>query len=326
MRPFSYERAPDANAAVKAGSADGAMFLAGGTTLADLMRLEVLRPRALVDLGGLALTAIEDTADGGLKIGALVTNDAVAYDPRVVERYPVLHQAILAGASPQIRNMATTGGNLLQRTRCPYFRDPQVAHCNRRVPGSGCAAIGGVTRSHAILGTSPHCIATHPSDMAVGLLALDALVHIHGARGPRTLPLDDLHLVPGNHPEIETGLQPGELITHVELPATRFAKHSHYVKVRDRASFAFALASAAVAVELAEGSIAEARIALGGVATKPWRADKVEAILVGKRPSLDLFVQAASAAVDGAKPQDGNRFKVELVQRTLIRALDEVMA
>jgi xanthine dehydrogenase YagS FAD-binding subunit len=325
MHPFTYERAKDEQAATTAGAATSASFLAGGTTLVDLMRLEVMRPETLVDLGGLvALSKIEQSADGSVKIGALVTNAALAYHAAILRGFPALSEAILAGASPQIRNVATTGGNLLQRTRCPYFRDPQVTSCNKRAPGSGCAAIGGVTRSHAVLGISEKCIATHPSDMAVAMVALDAVVHIRGAKGTRTIPIADLHELPGQHPEIETVLAPGELITHVELPATPFAKTSRYVKVRDRASYAFALASAAVAVQLEGGTIRAVRIALGGVGTKPWRAKDSEEMLVGKKGDRAAFSAAAAKALAGAKTQDGNRFKVELAQRTIVRALEEV--
>jgi len=323
MHPFTYARATDEAGAI-AASTEHSSFLAGGTTLVDLMRLEVMQPHAIVDLGGLALTAIEETA-GGVKIGALVTNHALAYHPAITKSFPVLSEALLAGASPQIRNMATTGGNLLQRTRCPYFRDPQITSCNKRAPGSGCSAIGGVTRSHAVLGTSSKCIATHPSDMAVALVALDAIVHVRGANGTRTVPIANLHELPGEHPERETVLEAGELITHVELPASPFAKRSHYVKVRDRASFAFALASAAVAVQLEGTTLASVRIALGGVGTKPWRAKEAEELLVGKPGSRDAFTAAATAALASAKAQDGNKFKIELAQRTIVRALEEVI-
>ncbi len=324
MHPFTYTRATDEAGAVSSGSAATTSFLAGGTTLVDLMRLEVMRPSAVVDLGGLALAQIEESSDGSVKIGALVTNSALAYHAAIVKGFPVLSQAILAGASPQVRNVATTGGNLLQRTRCPYFRDPQITSCNKRAPGSGCAAIGGVTRSHAVLGTSDKCIATHPSDMAVALVALDAVVHVRGAHGTRTIAVSELHELPGQHPEKETVLAPGELITHVELPATPFAKTSRYVKVRDRASFAFALASAAVAVQLEGTAIGTVRIALGGVGTKPWRAREAEEMLVGKQRDRTLFTAAARRALVSATPQEGNKFKIELAQRTIVRALEEV--
>lgn len=324
MQPFTYTRASDETGAVTAGSAHRASFLAGGTTLVDLMRLEVMRPESLVDLGGLALTKIEESIDGSVKIGALVTNSALAYHATIVKGFPVLREALLAGASPQIRNVATTGGNLLQRTRCPYFRDPQITSCNKRAPGSGCSAIGGVTRSHAVLGTSEKCIASHPSDMAVAMVALDAVVHVRGAKGTRTLPVADLHELPGQHPEKETVLAPGELITHVELPASGFAKRSRYVKVRDRASFAFALASTAVAVQLEGATIRAVRIALGGVGTKPWRAKEAEELLVDKKSDRAAFAAAAARALADAKAQEGNRFKIDLAQRTIVRALEEV--
>jgi xanthine dehydrogenase YagS FAD-binding subunit len=319
MQPFAYVRADSVDHAVASGRRGDVQYIAGGTSLVDLMRLEVLRPRAVVDITGLGLTAIEDQ-NGGLKIGALATNTDVAYHPLVVQRFPALAEALLSGASPQLRNMATVGGNLLQRTRCPYFRDG-ISPCNKRAPGTGCAALDGYTRSHAVLGGSPRCIATHPSDMAVALVALDAIVHTQGPSGNRAIAVADFHTLPGEHPEIESVLVPGELVTHVELPATPFAARSRYTKVRDRASFSFALASAAVALDLRGGTIRDARIALGGLATKPWRARDAERWLIGKPPALDAFRRAAAMAIDGAAPRDGNAFKVELGRRTILRAL-----
>jgi xanthine dehydrogenase YagS FAD-binding subunit len=319
MQPFHYLRAESADQAVAAGQRDAARFIAGGTTLIDLMRLEVMRPTSLVDITGLPLSQIEDLG-GGLRIGALATNTDVAYHALVTARFPALSEALLSGASPQLRNLATVGGNLLQRTRCPYFRDG-VSSCNKRAPGSGCAALEGFTRSHAVLGTSTRCIATHPSDMCVALVALDAIVHTHGPSGDRAIPIADFHTLPGEHPEIESVLSPGELVTSVELPASPFAARSRYTKVRDRASFSFALASAAVALDLRGGTVMDARIALGGVATKPWRAKDAERALIGKPPSLDSFRRAAAIAVEGATPRDDNAFKVELARRTILRAL-----
>jgi xanthine dehydrogenase YagS FAD-binding subunit len=325
MQPFVYLRPDSLDQALAGGRRDAAHYIAGGTTLVDLMRLEVMRPRAIVDLtglaaaGGLGLAAIEDHG-GALRIGALASNTDVAYHPAVVQRFPALSEALLSGASPQLRNMATVGGNLLQRTRCPYFRDG-VSPCNKRGPGSGCAALDGYTRSHAVLGTSPHCIATHPSDMCVALVALDAIVHTQGPSGNRAIAIADFHTLPGDHPEIESVLAPGELVTHVELPATPFAARSRYTKVRDRASFSFALASAAIALDIHAGSVRDARIALGGLATKPWRARDAERFLIGKPPTLDSFRRASAMALDGAAPRDDNAFKVELGRRTLLRAL-----
>jgi xanthine dehydrogenase YagS FAD-binding subunit len=320
MKPFTYVRPADARAAIAAAGASGASFLAGGTTLVDLMRLEVMSPSALVDLGQVPLGAIERRGDG-LRIGAMARNSDVATHALVVERYPLLAQALLAGASQQVRNMATVGGNLMQRTRCPYFRDPAVA-CNKRAPGTGCSALDGYTRSHAILGTSASCIATHPSDMCVALAALDAVVHTrHGGR-ERAIPIGDFHTLPGDHPEVENALEQGELITHIELPASPFAGHARYVKVRDRAAFAFALASAAVGLDVADGRIRGARVALGGVATKPWRSLEAEQALVGQPPGRPAFERAAAAAIVDPKPRRDNAFKVGLAKRTIVRALE----
>jgi xanthine dehydrogenase YagS FAD-binding subunit len=325
MQPFLYVHADSADHAVTAGQRDDARYIAGGTTLVDLMRLEVMRPRSVVDITGLALSAIEDL-DGGLRIGALATNTSVAYHPLVTARFPALAEALLSGASPQLRNMATVGGNLLQRTRCPYFRDG-TSPCNKRSPGSGCAALQGVTRSHAVLGTSLRCIATHPSDMCVALVALDATVHTHGPAGDRAIPIADFHTLPGEHPEIENVLAPGELVTHIELPASAFAARSRYTKVRDRASFSFALASAAVALDLRGphglhgATIRDARIALGGVATRPWRAKEAEQSLIGRTATSENFRHAAAIALEGAIPRGDNAFKIELGRRTLVRAL-----
>ncbi|HEY0478854.1 MAG TPA: xanthine dehydrogenase family protein subunit M [Kofleriaceae bacterium] len=320
MKPFSYVRPADAGAAIQAAAAGGARFLAGGTTLIDLMRLEVMSPTALVDLGRLPLAAIERHGDG-LRIGAMARNTDVAHHALVAERYPLLAQALLAGASQQVRNMATVGGNLLQRTRCPYFRDLAVP-CNKRAPGSGCSALEGYTRSHAILGTSASCIATHPSDMCVALAALDAVVHTRRAGRERAIPFAELHTLPGDHPEIEHVLEQGELITHVELPPSPFAAHARYVKVRDRAAFAFALVSAAVGLDVADGRIRAARIALGGVATRPWRSVEAEQVLVGQAPGRAVFERAAAAALVDPKPRRDNAFKVALAQRTIVRALE----
>lgn len=319
MRPFAFARASDEGAAIRLGSRPAAAFIAGGTTLVDLMRIGVMAPESVVDIGALPLRTIETTA-GGLRIGALATNAAVAADRTVLERFPALAQALLAGASPQVRNMASVGGNLLQRTRCPYFRDV-ASGCNKRQPGSGCSAKGGYDRSHAILGTSDACIATHASDMCVALAALDASIGVRGPNGSRTVPMADLHVLPGDHPERESVLAAGEIVTHVELAAAPLYARSHYVKVRDRASFAFALASAAVALSVEEGVIRDARVAVGGVATKPWRSHEAERELIGKPAAEASYSAAAKALVTGAVPGRYNAFKVELVQRTLVRAL-----
>lgn len=316
-----YLKASDAAAARAAGSGAGAAFIAGGTTVVDLMRLGVQVPEQLVDITGLAWKKIEATPEG-LRVGALVSNTELAYAPAVMSDFPVLSEALLSGASPQLRNMASVGGNLLQRTRCSYFRDPGTAECNKRKPGSGCAAIGGYNRMHAILGASDHCIAVHPSDMCVGLLALDAVVHVQGAAGEREIAIADFHTLPGEHPEVESALQHGELITHVSLKHSALAKRSAYVKVRDRASFAFALASAGVGLELDHGKVSAARIALGGVATKPWRSLDAEAALIGKPASRESFSAAAAAAVSGAHTFAGNQFKLGLIQTTIVRALE----
>jgi len=322
MQPFTYVNATDEEGALAAGVGAGAGYIAGGTTLVDLMKLDVLAPTTLVDINSLPLSRIEPSGDG-VRIGAMAKNSDVAYHPLIASRYPVLSQALLSGASPQLRNMASVGGNLLQRTRCPYFRDTATA-CNKRRPGSGCSAWEGYNRSHAVLGGSEHCIATHPSDMCVALVALDAVVHTRGRSGARAIPIKDFHLLPGDHPEAETVLEQGELITHVELPASGFAARSHYLKVRDRASYAFALASAAVALDLARGNIRDARIVLGGVATKPWRSVEAERALNGQPPSRKLFEAAAEVAMRGAVPRTYNAFKVELAKRTIVRALSTV--
>jgi xanthine dehydrogenase YagS FAD-binding subunit len=325
MHPFSYTRAADVQSATNLGAERGTRFLAGGTTLIDLMKLDVEQPARLVDITGLPLADISALPGGGLRIGAMVRNADAAHNELVRSRYPVLSQALLAGASGQLRNMATTGGNLLQRTRCVYFRDPAMP-CNKREPGTGCSAFHGYNRQHAILGTSEHCIATHPSDMAVALVALDARVRIAGASGERVVPLADFHPLPGDHPERESVLEPGELITAVELPSLPFATRSLYLKVRDRASFAFALAAAAVALDLRDGAIHDARVALGGVGTKPWRSHEAERALVGAQPGRDVFSRAADAALAGAVPREHNAFKIELARRTLVRALTRVAA
>jgi xanthine dehydrogenase YagS FAD-binding subunit len=322
MIPFTYARPADTEDALRQAAA-GARYLGGGTNLVDLMRETIERPRAVVDVTGLP-GAIEETADGGLLLGAAARNTAVAEDRTVRARYPMLARAIVAGASPQIRNMATVAGNLLQRTRCVYFYDHAGSRCNKRVPGQGCDAIDGFNREHAILGTSPACVATHPSDMCVALAALDAVVHLRSAEGGRTVPLTELHRLPGDHPEIETVLQPGELVTAVELPPLPLAARSTYRKVRDRASYAFALVSVAAAVEVNGGAVRDVRLALGGVATKPWRAWRAEEALRGRPASAESFRAAADAELADARPLRGNGFKVELTRRTMTAVLEEL--
>lgn len=322
MRPFTYSRPTDEAGAIAAGTPAGSLFIAGGTGVVDLLRLGVETPAQLVDVNALAWSKIEETPDGGLLVGALVKNSDLAHHAQVRARFPALSEALLAGASPQLRNMASVGGNLLQRTRCAYFRDVGVASCNKRAPGSGCAALDGFTRMHAILGGSDQCIAVHPSDMCVALAALDAVVNVRGAAGERAIALADFHLAPGAHPEVETVLARGELVTGVLLPKTAFAARSVYVKVRDRASYAFALASAAVALDVQGGVIRDARVALGGVATKPWRSKDAEQLLRDRRPTRATFQQAAAAVVADARPRPGNEFKVELAQRVIVRALE----
>jgi xanthine dehydrogenase YagS FAD-binding subunit len=294
-------------------------FLAGGTTLIDLMKLNVETPARLLDINRLPLDKIE-TAEGGLKIGATVRNSDLANHPTVKRDYAVLSQAILAGASAQLRNMATTAGNLLQRTRCAYYRDTAMP-CNKREPGTGCPAITGSNRTLAVLGTSEHCIATNPSDMCVALAALEATIHVQGPKGARTIPFADFHLLPGNTPHRETVLEPGDLITHVTLPAPIKDSRQFYLKLRDRASYEFALASAAVVITVAGPNVTRARVALGGVGTKPWRSHEAEGALVGQPASEASFRKAAEAAMRGAKPQSHNGFKIELARRCLTHAL-----
>ena len=323
MTPFTYARAGDAAEAVRLGGGDGAKYLGGGTNLVDLLRETLERPAALVDVTGLS-TAIEERDDGGLLIGAAARNTAVAEHRAVRARFPVLSRAILAGASAQIRNMATVGGNVLQRTRCTYFYDDAGSRCNKRSPGEGCDAVEGFNRIHAILGASPACVATHPSDMCVALAALDATVHLRGAGGERTLPLTELHRLPGDHPERETVLEPGELITAVALPAPAAAARSAYRKVRDRASYAFALVSVAAVLEVEDGRVRDVRLALGGVAHKPWRAGVAEAALRGGPATEAAFRAAADAELAGAAPLRDNAFKVELARRTITAVLAEL--
>jgi xanthine dehydrogenase YagS FAD-binding subunit len=323
MNPFTYTRAGDAPEALRLGAGSAAAYLGGGTNLIDLMRETVARPDTLVDVTGLSDT-IEDTVGGGILIGAAVRNTALAEHRAVRTRFPVLARAILAGASAQIRNMATVGGNLLQRTRCTYFYDADGSRCNKRAPGAGCDALEGFNRNHAILGASAMCVATHPSDMCVALAALDAIVHLHGRGGARTLPFTELHRLPGEHPDIDTVLEPGELITAVELPSLPFATTSTYRKVRDRASYAFALVSVAAALQLEGDRIADVRIALGGVAHKPWRAWKAEAALRNGPATEQAFRAAAIAELADAKPLRDNGFKVELATRTLIAVLGDL--
>lgn len=320
MQPFSYHRAADVQAAIAQAAPPGTTFLGGGTNLVDLMRERVEAPAGLIDVTGLSHT-ITDTPAGGLLIGAAASNAAVAEHMAVRRRYPALARAILAGASVQIRNMATVGGNLLQRTRCRYFYDVDGARCNKRHPGQGCDALEGFNRYHAVLGASDHCIATHPSDMCVALLAFDAIVHVAGPHGERRLPLQDLHRLPGDTPHLETNLWPGELITAVELPPLPVAAHSAYRKVRDRASYAFALVSVAAALRVVEGRVADVRLALGGVAPKPWRAHKAEQLLTGGPANEAQFLAAARAEFEAAGLREGNAFKPVLAERTIVAVL-----
>jgi xanthine dehydrogenase YagS FAD-binding subunit len=321
MIGFDYVRAGDVADAVRHISADpAAKFIAGGTNLIDLMKQDVERPARLIDISRLPLKSVEETAGGGLRIGALVPNADLAYHPLIVRRYPLLASAILAGASAQLRNMASTGGNLLQRTRCAYFYDVATP-CNKREPGSGCPAIGGHNRMLAILGTSEHCVATNPSDMCVAMVALEATIHVQGPNGVRAIPIADFHLLPGDTPEKETVLEPGDLITHVTLPPPAAGAKSTYLKLRDRASYEFALASAAIVVTVEQGKITRARLAMGGVGTKPWRSTDAEAALVGQPATEQTFRAAAEIALRGAKPQSENGFKIELAKRCVVHAL-----
>ncbi len=321
MNPFRYERASDASGAVALlAKAPNGVFLAGGTNLVDHMKLGVRQPDLLIDISHLPYDRIEPLPDGGVRIGAMVRNSDLAADRTIRTRYPLLAQALLAGASGQLRNLATTGGNLLQRTRCVYFQDISKP-CNKRMPGSGCSAREGYQRELAILGTSEACIATHPSDMAVALAALDAVVHVLGPQGERTIPLVEFYRLPGDEPQRDTVLEHGELLTAVDLPPLPFAMRSHYRKVRDRASYAFALVSVAAALDVADGMVRDVRIALGGVAPVPWRAARAEAALRGAPATEEVFGRAAEAELADAQPLPGNAFKVPLARNTLVRTL-----
>jgi xanthine dehydrogenase YagS FAD-binding subunit len=327
MHTFEFTRPADVpSAAAVAATANTAQqgaevrFIAGGTTLIDLMKLNVEQPHTLIDLNRLPLAGVETLSDGGLKIGAMVRNSDLAHHPAVLRDYPVLSQALLSGASAQLRNKATTSGNLLQRTRCVYFRDTAMP-CNKREPGSGCGAINGFNRMMAILGTSDHCIATNPSDMNVALTALEATIHIQNSQGTRAVPINEFYLLPGNTPERETVLEPGDLITHVTLPAPVSGSKSFYLKLRDRASFEFALSSAAVVLKVENNRLAHVRVALGGVGTKPWRSREAEQALEGATLTESSFRSAAEAALKDARPQTQNGFKIELAKRCLTHAL-----
>lgn len=326
MRNFSYQRAGDvAEATALHGNDHSADFIAGGTNLIDMVKLDIMRPQRLVDVNRLPLTGIESLDDGRLKIGALVTNTDLAYHERVLADYPVLSEAILTGASTQLRNVATTAGNVMQRTRCPYFRNP-ARPCNKREPGSGCGALEGINRNHAVLGTSDHCIAVHPSDMCVGMQALGATLTIEGPGGTRDIPFEDYHLLPGDTPEREHDLNDGELITHVTLDAPIDGARGHYLKLRDRMSYEFALASCAAVVAMDGDAIREARIALGGVGTKPWRSHEAEAALSGQPATEETFQKAAEAAMAGAVAHRDNAFKIPLAKQAIVRALATVTA
>ncbi len=328
MNPFAYHRATDEVEAIHELGPARSKYLGGGTNLIDLMKMGVETPTRLVDVNRLPLAEIRELPDGGLRLGALARNSDVASHPTVTRKYIGLSEALLSGASPQLRNRATVGGNLLQRTRCVYFYDPAFACCNKRNPGSGCGALEGQNRMHAILGQSDHCIAVHPSDMCVALAALEASVVLRSARGERTIAFEDFHLLPGEHPEIETCMQPDELITAVDLPRVPDGEvRSHYIKIRDRSSYAFALVSVGVVATIGRGRRLErVRIALGGVAHKPWRAFPAEEALAGAEISRDVFREAADRALAGAKGYQYNAFKIELARRTIVRALEEVTA
>lgn len=332
MRPLDFTRAQSVDQAVDClGHGDTALspavtqtrLIAGGTNLLDLMKLQIMRPGHLVDINRLSLNRIETLDGGGMRLGATARNADTAYHPLVRQRYPLLSVAILAAASAQIRNMASNGGNLLQRTRCTYFYD-HATPCNKRMPGSGCSAIGGLNKYHAILGASSHCIATHPSDMCVALSALEAVVHVQGSRTARDIAFADFHRLPEDRPEIDSNLAPDELIKHIDLPnADRFAAHSAYLKIRERLSYAFGLVSVAAALDLdANGAIAEARVALGGVAHKPWRNVQAEQLLVGQHPGREVFKQLAECLLEDALAQNDNAFKIVLAKRTVVRALE----
>jgi xanthine dehydrogenase YagS FAD-binding subunit len=326
VNPFSYTRAVDVATAVREIAADeAAKFIAGGTNLIDLMKENVERPSHLIDITRLPLTEISPSPDGGLRLGALVTNTDVAYDAQVERRYPLLSKAILAGASPQLRNMATVGGNLMQRTRCYYFYDTATP-CNKREPGTGCSALDGFNRMHAILGSSEQCIAVHPSDMCVALAALDAAVRVTGPGGERTIPFAEFHRLPGDMPHLDTNLAADEIITAIDLPPKGFAEHHAYLKVRDRASYAFALVSVAAALEMDGETITEARLALGGVAHKPWRDPAAEALLTGQSATQAIFQRVADALLHDANGYGHNNFKIELAKRAIVRALRRAAA
>jgi xanthine dehydrogenase YagS FAD-binding subunit len=328
MNTFTYQRAEASDRAIRSASAHGAKFLAGGTNLVDLMKYGVESPSALVDINHLDLARVTQNPDGRVTIGALVRNSDLADHALIKTNYPLLSQALLSGASPQLRNMATTGGNLLQRTRCYYFTDVTFPACNKRLPGSGCAAIKGYNRIHAILGqtdkgttSAESCIATHPSDMCVAMAALGATVEVEGPKGKRSIPFADFHKLPGATPHIETALRPAELITSVTLPPPKFAKNAFYLKIRDRNSYAFALISAAVGLEMEGGTIKSAGLALGGVALKPWRKPEAEQALIGKPASPEDFKQAAEILLRGAKGYEHNAFKIEMAKQGVVRAL-----
>ncbi|MFF0017682.1 FAD binding domain-containing protein [Streptomyces sp. NPDC005374] len=325
MKSFSYVSAPDTATALHAiTDGEDVKFLAGGTNLVDLMREGIEHPSTVVDITRLPLTGIDQLPDGTLRVGALVTNSRLAADPVIRARCPVLAQAILLGASAQLRNMATVGGNLLQRTRCMYFYD-ETSACNKRVPGSGCDAIGGFSRGSAVLGASEHCNATHPSDMAVALVMLDAVVEVESVRGVRRIPVAEFHRLPGDTPHIETVLASDELITAVELPPVPVAAHSRYRKVRDRASYAFALVSVAAALAVEDGVVTEVRLALGGVGTKPWRATEAERALLGRPATEEAFRRAAEAELAAAEGGPQNTFKIELARRTIVATLRQLL-
>ncbi|MGH9511123.1 MAG: FAD binding domain-containing protein [Terriglobales bacterium] len=321
MNPFEYQRASHPQAAVDAlAGSKQSKFLGGGTNLIDLMKSGVEQPARLVDINRLPLADITRLPNGGLRLGALARNSDTADHPLVRKNYPLLSQAILAGASPQLRNMATNGGNLLQRTRCYYFMDAGFPQCNKRLPGSGCGAIEGYNRIHAILGASDQCIATHPSDMCVALTALEAQIRVLGPKGERTIAMKDFHRLPGTTPQVDTNLHPDELILSIDLPPSPYAAHSHYLKMRDRASYAFALVSVAAALDLEGDTIRGARFALGGVAHKPWRSQEAEASLSGQKASPEAFAAAADRAIQGAKTYRNNAFKVEMARKSIVRA------